>query len=638
MAPTVSLAASPMTVTSGMSSTLTWSSTNASACTASGAWSGQKAATGSESVGPLTTTSTFALSCSGSGGSAQQSVMVTVNGAPPPAPTLSLNANPTAVQPGGTSSLTWSSTDATTCTASGAWSGPKDTSGSEMSGALASTSTFSLTCTGAGGSVQRSVTVTVNSGGPGSLSGSVDSSWVDRDGDNRVYIFAGNVTPDDDDGDAGDPVSTAAVVQDANACTFAYAASGLPAGQYTVAFTADAASDVPNQNNTLAFAGTATVNIGVQAASLDLVRTDALRVGPGRQFQTVRDAIAGATNGSLVEIDAGIYVDDIAVIRDDNVTLRGVSGRAHLRADSIIPYSGGNDQQNGKGIWVTAADNILIENIEFSRARVPDENGAGIRAEGVGLTICNAYFHDNENGILGGAYGKLLIEYSEFADNGIGEFGRTHNLYIDEGAGPFIFQHNYSHHAHIGHLLKTRADVNFILYNRLMDEASGNSSYTIDVPNGGLTYIVGNLLQQGPNTDNSDIVAYGAEGLSNPNSRLYMINNTSVNDLGSGAHVSITGGTLEAVVRNNIFTGGGTAVSGSAQQVSNLVSMAPGLVDVDGFDYRLTATSPARDAGTAPGSANGFNLTPLFEYSHRAGRSVRPSSGTIDIGAYEFVP
>jgi hypothetical protein len=28
-----------------------------------------------------------------------------------------------------------------------------------------------------------------------------------------------------------------------------------------------------------------------------------------------------------------------------------------------------------------------VENIELSEARVPDHNGAGIRAEGIGLTI-----------------------------------------------------------------------------------------------------------------------------------------------------------------------------------------------------------------------------------------------------------
>ena len=88
------------------------------------------------------------------------SARVTVTGASP-VPTLSLTANPTSVTSGGASTLTWSSTNATSCTASGDWSGAKATSGNQSSGALTSTGTFTLNCSGAGGSVTQSATVTV---------------------------------------------------------------------------------------------------------------------------------------------------------------------------------------------------------------------------------------------------------------------------------------------------------------------------------------------------------------------------------------------------------------------------------------------------------------------------------------------
>ena len=61
-----------------------------------------------------------------------------------------------------------------------------------------------------------------------------------------------------------------------------------------------------------------------------------------------------------------------------------------------------------------------------------------------------------------------------------------------------------------------------------MDENEGTSSYAIDAPNGGLTYVIGNLIQQGLNTDNSIVVAYGAEGLgSGHTNALYVINTRS---------------------------------------------------------------------------------------------------------------
>jgi chitodextrinase len=75
--PTVSITASPASITAGQSSTLTWSSTNATGCTASGDWSGTRNTSGTQSVTPAAN-STYSLSCSGSGGSASDSATVSV--------------------------------------------------------------------------------------------------------------------------------------------------------------------------------------------------------------------------------------------------------------------------------------------------------------------------------------------------------------------------------------------------------------------------------------------------------------------------------------------------------------------------------------------------------------------------------
>ena len=161
--PTVSLAANPTSVTSGGNSMLAWSSTNATSCSASGAWSGAKATAGNQSTGALNASGNYSLTCSGSEGSASASATVTVPGTPPPppVPTVSLAANPKSVTSGTSSTLTWSSTNATSCTASGGWSGAKATAGSESSGALTSTTQFSLACTGPDGTGNASATVSV---------------------------------------------------------------------------------------------------------------------------------------------------------------------------------------------------------------------------------------------------------------------------------------------------------------------------------------------------------------------------------------------------------------------------------------------------------------------------------------------
>ena len=157
--PTVSLAANPGSVVLNTSTTLVWNSTDATACTASGDWSGSKPTSGSQTINALIANSSFNLSCTGPGGSANDSVSVTV--AAPSAPVVNLSASPTNLPFNGSTTLSWTSSDTTNCTASGDWSGSKATSGSQTINTLIANSSFNLSCTGPGGSVNDSVTVTV---------------------------------------------------------------------------------------------------------------------------------------------------------------------------------------------------------------------------------------------------------------------------------------------------------------------------------------------------------------------------------------------------------------------------------------------------------------------------------------------
>jgi len=81
-APTISAAAA--TVVVGKSTTLTWSSANGTACTATGSWSGALAASGTQTVTPAAVgTATYSLTCTNAAGtSPASSVSVTVTAAP----------------------------------------------------------------------------------------------------------------------------------------------------------------------------------------------------------------------------------------------------------------------------------------------------------------------------------------------------------------------------------------------------------------------------------------------------------------------------------------------------------------------------------------------------------------------------
>ena len=359
-------------------------------------------------------------------------------------------------------------------------------------------------------------------------------------------------------------------------------------------------------------------------------------VGPSRSYTRPSQVSTLVHDGDTVAIDAGLYDTDVARWSANNLVLKGVGGRAHLRANGT--------SYGGKGIWVIAGRNTLVESIEFSLCACQDNNGAGIRQEGIDLTVRQCYFHDNQNGILAGdnPTSAIVIERCEFSHNGYGD-GFTHNLYINHVAS-LTFQFNYSHDAVVGHELKSRAYQNYILYNRIANEATGTASRNIDMPNGGLAVLIGNEIQQGANTSNSNMVGFGLEGLSNPSPhRLVMANNTLVNERGSGSFVSVQSGTDLYKAYNNIFAGTGTRFLGSPTSLDTAANIyisinGAGFINASLYDYHLTATSPAINAARDAGAEGILLLLPISEYHHPTDGTTRPLASPLDIGAYEHSP
>jgi hypothetical protein len=355
------------------------------------------------------------------------------------------------------------------------------------------------------------------------------------------------------------------------------------------------------------------------------------------QTYTMPSQVAPLVNhGDTVNIDAGIYNSNVCAWTKNNLLIRCVSGIAHLKSNGLS-YA-------DKAIWVIQGNNTTIERIEFSLCVSTASNGAGIRQEGFNLTVRNCYFHDNQNGILAGALTpcKITVEFCEFNANGAGD-GFSHNLYIGK-VDTLLFRYNYSHHCKIGHELKSRADVNYILYNRLSNEASGTASREIDLPNGGVSIIMGNIIHQGSSGTNSGMIGYGLEGYTNSGwHNLYLVNNTLINEKSTGTFLALANSANLYKGYNNIFAGQGTVLTGSAIVIDtmankNYASTSAAFVNSGTYDYHLVPGCSAINLATNAGTAStGFSLTPLKEYSHVAGQVNRTISGVLDIGAYEYV-
>ncbi len=385
-------------------------------------------------------------------------------------------------------------------------------------------------------------------------------------------------------------------------------------------------------------------------------------IGPTRTYTLPSQIKNLVQDGDTIYLDAGTYLNDATKWTKNKLSFIG------LGSGAVLQYSG--DIPNGKGIWVFespgASDNVYIENIIFDGARVSDgdgANGAGIRYQANNITVKNCKFMNCQNGILEGhgsvSTSNVVILNSEFFNNGYelpndpNYSGYEHNIYISASADTLLVMNCYFHHPRgQGNSLKTRAQRSFILYNLIDEEDNGYGSWELNIAQGGLNIIMGNIIIQGPAGANHGIISYDAA--TNTLEDFYFVNNTVINKYGGNArffNISPASGINTFKVYNNIFASvpGASNSMFSANIPASLDTshniwgvdyMAFGFTDPSIGDYSLTENAlQAINAGTNAGFTNtGYALTPVSMYqSYTSDLKLRSIiGGVIDIGAYEY--
>lgn len=169
--PHVTLTSSSSKLSVGDKATLSWDVSNSpSSCTASGDWSGEKTANGSQSTDVFSSVGIklYGLECVNSFGSEKVEISIDVSAKATTtigAPKVSISISPATITAGSAATISWSATNSpTSCKASGSWSGSKASNGSQSTGAMGSAGTFSfsLSCSNAGGSGSASASLKVN--------------------------------------------------------------------------------------------------------------------------------------------------------------------------------------------------------------------------------------------------------------------------------------------------------------------------------------------------------------------------------------------------------------------------------------------------------------------------------------------
>mgnify|MGYP001369161256 CR=1 FL=1 len=345
-----------------------------------------------------------------------------------------------------------------------------------------------------------------------------------------------------------------------------------------------------------------------------------LSVAPG---QSLPEALRRAQDGDVIELQAGVHEGQVGVILQRQLTLRGVGGRAVLQA-------AGRSAED-KAILVVRNGEVRIENIEFRGTRVRDGNGAGIRFERGRLWVQDCRFIDNQNGILTGnaADAELTIHDSEFAA-APESHTLPHLLYVGR-IGRFTLMGSHLHGGRRGHLVKSRARHNQVLYNRLDDRPDGQASYELEFPNGGLAWVVGNLIVQSGSSDNLTLLAFGAEGSAAEEGRthaLFLAHNTFVNAslrpaLFVRVHEQILGAPVAQRSVNNLFVGLGVADLADGGVAQGNFSVPQALLHQTALgEWRVPTGARLYGRAVPAGDAQGVPLQPAAEFA--APRGIRP--------------
>jgi hypothetical protein len=267
-----------------------------------------------------------------------------------------------------------------------------------------------------------------------------------------------------------------------------------------------------------------------------------LEVGPGRPF-TLPSAAAAAGPGDVIRVAPGTY-EDCAVWRADGIVIEGEDFERVVIGNRIC---------SGKGVFVIPGNDVTVRGVTLIGAHSADGNGAGIRAEGVNLTVERVRFLRNENGILhtGGRSGALIVRDSVFIGNGSCEHDCAHGIY----AGPLELlrvERSRFLATRAGHHVKSRAYRTEVLDCDIEDGPEGTASYLIDVPNGGAVLLRGNRLSKGPRSGNrSTAISIGAEGVDRSTPEIHIESNVLTLE-GSYHTVFVTNHTATlAVLRGN---------------------------------------------------------------------------------------
>lgn len=375
------------------------------------------------------------------------------------APTVTISANPTSVASGATSTLTWSSTNATSCTASGAWSGAEATSGSKATSALSAESTFTLTC--------------------------ANSTGITTVASVKVSIATSQPPPSSQPLGLYTDLSSAPV----GAMVTAYGNGFGSSGSVTLAGTAQTIVSYSDTKVvfTVSGAGGALVVGGKSLGNLPVHTGRVLTADPS----SVQSTWGSAQPGDVIYLHAGTYggsYGDATWNTDANFnsSMRGTA----TRPIAIVGYPGetatisnsrgrpnfylGTEKAAGAAAYLTIAELNLSAPAECiygggntADSSTPESGGIYIRVVGNTCTLTDATSNTMTGAISVQGDGWQILGNTLHDPANRAVINNNHALYIQNGADNVEVAYNTLVNLHVGHVIQVHQDGDPMLYSNV---------------------------------------------------------------------------------------------------------------------------------------------------------------------------
>ena len=239
----------------------------------------------------------------------------------------------------------------------------------------------------------------------------------------------------------------------------------------------------------------------------------------GQSFASLQDAVDAIGGGrGTIHIAPGRY-SDCAVQEAGHVAFVAESAGTAI-------FDGGVCE--GKATLVLRGRSARVEGLVFTHQQVPDGNGAGIRIEEGDLAVAFAMFVDAQSGILSAhdPSGAINIDRSTFSGLGRHPDGDgAHALYVG-GYGALRITNSRFERGTGGHYVKSRAPRIEVLDSSFDDSAGRDTNYMIDLSEGAIGRIAGNVFVQGTGKENyGTLIAVAPEGNENGSAGLVIERN-----------------------------------------------------------------------------------------------------------------